>query len=44
MLGVSAAIIYKMTLIANTAKFMFPKVDCAQTEKNYANLQASHPS
>jgi hypothetical protein len=38
MLGASAALIYKMTLISNSAKFMFPKVDCAQTAKTYKNL------
>ena len=40
MLSLSAGLIYKMTLIANGSKFMFPKVDCASTNSSYSALQA----
>lgn len=40
MLTLSAGLIYKMTLIANGSKFMFPKVDCAATAASYKKLQA----
>ena len=38
MLSLSAGLIYKMTLIANGSKFMFPKVDCANTASSFAKL------
>jgi len=35
MLGLSAGLIYKMTLIANGSKFMFPKVDCKNSALSF---------
>jgi len=40
MLAISAAIIYKCTIISNGAKFMFPNVDCEQVAQSWAKQQA----
>lgn len=40
MLGISAIIIYKFTLISNRSKFMFPAVDCPEVAKSWASMQA----
>lgn len=37
-LSISAAIIYKFTLISNAAKFRFPPANCDQVFNDYASL------
>jgi len=39
MLGVSAAVIYKCTLISNGAKFMFPVANCTAAAGSWAQIQ-----
>jgi len=42
MLAISAAVIYKCTLISNSAKFMFPPANCDKTFVDYQASTAAH--
>jgi len=39
MLAISAGLIYKCTLISNSAKFMFPLANCPATAIDWHNMQ-----
>lgn len=40
MLAISASIIYKFTLISNSAKFMFPPANCDKTMEEFKDRLA----